>query len=126
MPSVRLAPGGGLNSNCAADGTSKLTELKPTENAGPLPLFLPKTCTRSGIEVCASIASRTWPTSARVSFGASTSSYALRPATEVVDEVLTFVVGSSALSARSAACCGVTPAGSWSASSLPALPAGTV
>ena len=46
--------------------------------------------------------------------------------TDVVDEVVTFVVGSSALSASSAACCGVTPAGRCSASSFPALPAGSV
>ena len=126
VPSVTVAPGGGENRNWSSPGTSKLILVKPTENAGPSALARPNSCTRSGTDVSASTASRTWPTSDRVSFGASTSSYASRPATVRVPSVLTAVVGSIAASACSAACCGVSGLGTGGCSPLPALPAGSV
>ena len=83
--------------------------------------MLAKTSTRSGVEVRLSTASRTWPTSERGSRGRSTSSYADRPAIEAVPSTVTWVVGSIAASACSAAWPGVNEeatglASSWAGS----------
>ena len=104
--SVTLVPGGGLNANCSASGRSKLICWNATSNAGSS-ASLAKTWTRSGMCSFASMASRTCPISDAVSFGASTSSYAARPATSAAPVVVTAVVGSIAASAASAASCGV-------------------
>jgi hypothetical protein len=120
-----LVPGGGLKVNCSASGTVKLICWNATRTAGSL-ASLAYTSTRSGMCSSASIARRTCPISDPVSFGASTSSYAARPATSAAPVVLTAVVGSMAASAASAASCGVdgTPVGS--PAGFLSAPAGTV
>jgi hypothetical protein len=57
-----------------ASGCSNCTDVKPVSNAGSVPP-LANTCTRSGTFVSASTASRTDPTSERLSRGVSRSSY---------------------------------------------------
>jgi hypothetical protein len=69
-----VAPGGGENRNTEADGFSKDTDVNAVSKAGRPVLPAAFTCTRSGTPVSLSIASRTSPTSERVSRGCSTSS----------------------------------------------------
>src|SRR5262249_54307801 len=104
-PVSSVAPFGGTNRNCSSPGVAKLTWVNPTSNAGWV-ACLAMTCTRSGTECSASTAIRTWPTSERVSLGASTSSYARRWATIAVPSMLTSVLWPASASAWSAACCG--------------------
>ena len=69
---MTFAPAGGRNAKLAGAGRTNDTDVKPTWIAG-LRAPLANTWTRSGTLFRASMAIRTWPTSERELFGASTS-----------------------------------------------------
>lgn len=132
--SVTVVPAGGVNSNCRASGCAKSTAVKPTSNAGFVS-FVEYTCTRRGTRSCPSMAIRTDLTKVLGSFGVRTSSYAERPATDAVPEVVMVVLSPTSARAALAASSGVrgrldgnalgTPLGRTPGRCLPSVPAPT-
>ena len=101
--SLTVAPAGAEKVSTAASGVANRTSVKPSSRAGALVSCVLHACTRSGVEVTASIATTIRATSVFSLRGVTTSWYASRPATVVCgSRVTTDVVSACARAARAA------------------------